>query len=280
MIKPKCSRCGGKEFTKKPDKPKENDMAEDNMELWNKVKQPPLKALKKIKGGRIGGMTDISPQWRYQIMTEMYGPIGIGWTYRTVRLWCEEGAKGEICAFSEIAMTVKVEGEWSMEIPGNGGSMLVANEAKGPHTSDEAYKMATTDALSVAMKQLGVAADIYLGNFDGSKYIVPATPTKPKKLVDPPDSRIKELGGMVKEMATRSMCANGAKLKNICGLETFKGVSSLTVDEIEPKIHAAYDVFLAENPKPFKIDCPEKMLPESMEDCDTCDKRKGCPAHE
>ena len=30
--------------------------------------------------------------------------------------------------------------------------------------------MATTDALSVAMKQLGVAADIYLGMWDGRSY--------------------------------------------------------------------------------------------------------------
>lgn len=31
--------------------------------------------------------------------------------------------------------------------------------------------MAMTDALSVAFKAVGVAADIYLGNYDGSKYL-------------------------------------------------------------------------------------------------------------
>ena len=39
--------------------------------------------------------------------------------------------------------------------------------------NDEALKMATTDALSVAMKQLGVAADVYMNNMDGSKYQKP-----------------------------------------------------------------------------------------------------------
>jgi len=64
--------------------------------------------------------------------------------------------------------------------------MLVENESKGPHTSDEAYKMALTDALSVAMKALGVAADIYLGMWDGSKFrdeppkaLKPPTPQQP-----------------------------------------------------------------------------------------------------
>ena len=45
-------------------------------------------------------------------------------------------------------------------MPGNGGSMLVENERPG-RTSDECYKMALTDAISVACKALGVGADVY-----------------------------------------------------------------------------------------------------------------------
>ena len=48
--------------------------------------------------------------------------------------------------------------------------MLIVSEKSGLRFNDEAKKMATTDALSVAMKQLGVGAEIYLGNWDGSKY--------------------------------------------------------------------------------------------------------------
>ena len=58
--------------------------------------------------------------------------------------------------------------------------MLIVNEKSGPHTSDEAFKMALTDALSVAMTRLGVASDIYMGNWTGSKYLTPA-PQKAKK---------------------------------------------------------------------------------------------------
>ncbi|MFB6349441.1 hypothetical protein ACFBZI_08410 [Moraxella sp. ZJ142] len=37
--------------------------------------------------------------------------------------------------------------------------------------------MAVTDALSVAFKAVGIAADIYFGNYDGSKYSKPPVET-------------------------------------------------------------------------------------------------------
>lgn len=142
----------------------------DNLKLWNAVKQPPATALKQIGGGRLKGMTDIKPQWRYLAMTEQFGPCGIGWKYTVERLWMEAGASEQIVAFANILLFVKIDGVWSDGIPGNGGSMFVAKESSGPHTSDEAYKMAITDACSTAMKLLGVAADVYMGSWTGSKF--------------------------------------------------------------------------------------------------------------
>ena len=162
---------------------------ENNMDIWNKVKTPPAAALKTITGGRLSGMTDIKPQWRYQVLTDVFGPCGVGWYYEISRRWLEEGSGNQIIAFVEINLYVKYpdeppEEEWSKPIPGTGGSMLVVNEKAGPHTSDEAYKMATTDALSVAAKMIGVAADIYSGGKGGSKYDNqerPPAPTSGKK---------------------------------------------------------------------------------------------------
>jgi len=138
------------------------------MEIWNKLKQPPKSALKQINGGRLKGMTDVNPQWRYQAMTETFGPCGQNWKYEIVKLWLEPAGE-QVCAFAQINLYVKGS-EWSEPIPGIGGSMMVAKEKHGPYVSDEAYKMAVTDALSVAMKMLGMAADIYAGRWDGSKY--------------------------------------------------------------------------------------------------------------
>lgn len=143
----------------------------EKMDIWNSLNRPPKSALKTIKGGRLSGMTDISPQWRYQAMTEQFGPIGTGWKFEIVKLWSEQGSGDQIFAFATINLSYKmISDEWSEPTPGIGGSMLVATEKSGLHSSDEAYKMAVTDALSVAMKALGVAADIYAGLWDGSKY--------------------------------------------------------------------------------------------------------------
>jgi len=140
--------------------------------LWDKLKRPPASALKAIGGGRLKGMTDISPQWRYQALTEALGPCGVGWKFTIDRLWNECGPDGIVFAFAQVSLFVNIDG-WSEGIPGVGGSMLVDKEKSGLHGSDEAFKMAVTDALSVAMKMIGVAADIYLGNWDGSKYKEP-----------------------------------------------------------------------------------------------------------
>ena len=142
----------------------------DKMKLWNSIKRPPPDVLRPIKAGRLKGKTDISPQWRYRAMTEQLGPCGIGWKYEIKRLWNEPGSEGQIFAFAEVLLYIKDGDQWSEGVPGIGGSMLIAKESAGLHSSDEGYKMAVTDALSVAMKMLGMAADIYEGLWDGSRY--------------------------------------------------------------------------------------------------------------
>ncbi len=142
---------------------------ENNIKLWDSVKRPPETALKKIQGGRLKGMTDISPMWRYRVLTEQLGPIGFGWKYEVVKTWTQQTGN-EVLAFADILLYVNNADRWSEPIPGNGGSKMVAQEKNGLHNSDECFKMAITDALSTAMKMIGVGADIYAGCFDGSKY--------------------------------------------------------------------------------------------------------------
>jgi len=142
----------------------------DNMELWNKVAKPPKDALKQIFGGRLKGMTDINPQWRLEALTEHFGQCGVGWYYTIDRLWMEPGSDEQIACFAIINLYTKVGEEWSQAISGIGGSAFVAKEKNGLHTSDECYKMAVTDAISVAAKALGLGAEIYAGRYDGSKY--------------------------------------------------------------------------------------------------------------
>jgi hypothetical protein len=94
-------------------------------------------------------------------------------------MWTEPAANNETMAFVNVSVYFNIGGEWSDAIPGNGGSTLVVNESKGLYNDDDEYKKATTDALSTAMKMLGVAADIYMGLWDGAKYSTPAVDVQP-----------------------------------------------------------------------------------------------------
>lgn len=142
-----------------------------NLDLYNRVRIVPEEAKKPIKGGRLNGMTDINPMWRIKVLTSEYGPCGIGWFYKPVKKWTEQ-AGGETVAFVDIELFIKVDGEWSQPICGTGGSKLSQNERNGLFVSDECYKMATTDAISVACKQLGIGSDVYFGA-DRTKYDSP-----------------------------------------------------------------------------------------------------------
>lgn len=134
----------------------------ENMDIYTAGRCVPKEAQKTIKGGRINGFTDINPMWRIQTLTELFGPCGIGWYYTIDREWLEGNeSTGEVAAFVRISLYVKADGEWSKPIVGVGGSMFAASESKGIRVSDECYKMAQTDALSVACKNLGIGADIY-----------------------------------------------------------------------------------------------------------------------
>lgn len=139
------------------------------MNLYNAVRAVPQEAKKQITGGRLKGMTDINPMWRIKSLTEQFGPCGTGWKYVIKDKILEHGANGEIAAFVDIDLYYKDGEQWSDPVPGTGGSMFVSKERSGMYTSDECFKMALTDAISVACKALGFGADVYWES-DRSKY--------------------------------------------------------------------------------------------------------------
>lgn len=144
----------------------------DNLTIYNEVRNVPDSAKRRIEAGRLKGKTDINPMWRIKALTEKFGPCGFGWKYVITDKRLEQGANGEIAAFLDIDLFVKADGVWSDAIPGTGGSAFVAKEKNGPYTSDECFKMALTDAISVACKALGFGADVYW-EADRSKYDKP-----------------------------------------------------------------------------------------------------------
>ena len=147
---------------------------EKNMKIYEAGRSVPKEAQKEFNNGRFSG-TDINPMWRIKKLTEIFGPAGVGWYVGDVNERAEE--HGDVTmAIVNLNLYVKISNdEWSKPIYGTGGNVLLQ---KGK-PSDEGYKMAYTDALSVACKALGIGADIYFQK-DATKYTAKQTATEPE----------------------------------------------------------------------------------------------------
>jgi hypothetical protein len=135
----------------------------ENLKIYEAGRSVPQEAQKQFNNGRFSG-TDINPMWRIKKLTELFGPAGIGWYYKILSERAET-VGDTVMAIVDLELYIKYNNEWSMPIYGTGGNVLLA---KG-RASDEGYKMALTDALSVACKALGIGADIYYSK-DKTKY--------------------------------------------------------------------------------------------------------------
>lgn len=143
----------------------------ENLAIYNKYRQVPAEALKPFDNGNFKG-TDINSMWRVKCLTEQFGVVGHGWTTRVLRTWLETCEyTNEVYAFAEIEMKVKVDGEWGEPFTATGGNKFCTYVKSKDYYkgSDEAFKMAITDAFGVACKYLGIGADVYWQN-DKSKY--------------------------------------------------------------------------------------------------------------
>lgn len=163
----------------------------DNMKLYNKARSVPAEAKKAITAGRLKGMTDVNPMYRIKRLTEMFGPCGIGWWYEiTDKQIIYDELSNQKAAFVDILLYfVDPEtGAISHGIPGTGGAAFVAQERNGAYLSDECFKMALTDALSVACKALGIAADVYWDK-DRTKYTTDVMPPEDPRQGQQQDNR-------------------------------------------------------------------------------------------
>lgn len=144
----------------------------ENLKFYEAGAEVPANAKKAITGGDLNGKTDINPMWRIKKLTEMFGPVGLGWKIAVERLWLEDKLGDEVIANAAITLQVKyngIDGEWSDSIPGVGGNKALKKDKRGEVCNDEAYKMALTDAISVACKLIGIGANVYWEK-DATKY--------------------------------------------------------------------------------------------------------------
>lgn len=161
---------------------------EVNTRIWDLLgKTDPTHTKKFTRSGGFKG-TAIKPMWSNLRMTEVFGPCGLGWgqtepQFQTVQ------AEGEILVYCTVGMWYMDNGNKCGPVYGVGGDKALTqifekdrdgnkskDEATGrfktyPQSDDEAFKKAYTDALSNAMKFIGIAADVHMGRFDDNKYV-------------------------------------------------------------------------------------------------------------
>lgn len=132
----------------------------ENLDLYNRFAQPPENALKPFSNGKFSG-TDINPMWRIKALTEAFGACGKGWYTEIKRMWREDTEDGSATVYCHLELYYKTADGWSAPVTGIGGNTLMRKTKNGGSTTDEAYKMAYTDAVGIACKALGIGANIW-----------------------------------------------------------------------------------------------------------------------
>lgn len=135
----------------------------DNLDLWNSLRRTDPRATKPFDRGTFKG-TQIDPYFRYQLMTEVFGPCGKGWGYELTDPIIADGLVFIGAKVWYIDQETREKLWSSMQY---GGDALTKGKGR---VNDEAMKMAVTDAVGKALSLLGLGADVYMGQFDDSKY--------------------------------------------------------------------------------------------------------------
>ena len=138
-----------------------------NTELWDKLCRVPAEHLKSFS--RAGGFkgTAIKPMWSFHKMTEQFGSVGLGWGVNQPSFQVVP-AGDEILVYCTVSVW---HGNAANTVFGVGGDKVRVVQSSGPRNDDEAFKKAYTDALTNALKLLGVGADVHMGLWDGNKYV-------------------------------------------------------------------------------------------------------------
>lgn len=150
-------------------------MSADNLAIWSSLAKTDPSQTKQFK--RAGGFsgTAVKPIWCIKRMTEQFGPCGTGWGVSEPSFQVVPGHNSEVLVYCYLSI-------WygdGKTVFGVGGDKVITyikaneqyNRPERWENDDEAFKKAFTDAMTNAMKLIGMAADIHMGLFDDNKYV-------------------------------------------------------------------------------------------------------------
>lgn len=140
-----------------------------NLDIWNKHRTIPTDQAKPITGKEYSG-TSPKPHYIIWCLTDMFGPLGKGFGWNVLA--------DEFTLLGDTHLHwCRIRFWWRdsdgvHECEQYGQTKAAYTTSGGKHRVDEdAPKKSLTDAVVKAASQLGVAADIFLGRWDDSKYL-------------------------------------------------------------------------------------------------------------
>ena len=153
-----------------------------NLFLWEQVETTDPEFTTKVN--QRGGFTAIGAQYQIKNATEVFGPFGHGFgvkdesytpilndtliVYNSTFYYKYKDESGDVAGEFPISSSIKV--------------------MMGSKLDDDCIKKVQTDAITKGLSRLGFNADVFMGRFDGNKY-VDATGGAPSIKVNYPESQ-------------------------------------------------------------------------------------------
>lgn len=160
------------------------------LDLWNRLEFTDKDYTKKVDRGGFSG-TAVDPVYNLKRVTQELGPVGFAWGWKVLNERLDIFGTGDD-AVTMHSLTVRAwfaQEDGSVREVDHIGHTKVSYRTRGQNArwivDEEFGKKSLTDALSKIMMSLGASADIWLGRFDGNKYVPPQNDDEPAKVAKP-----------------------------------------------------------------------------------------------
>lgn len=138
----------------------------DNLHHWNKFADIDPAFTKPIMGKAYKG-TSPNPQYVIRCLTELFGPVGVGFGWRVL-------AEDFTPLAEEVLHWCRIE-FWHTDrantYEGYGQTKAVMKTKNGMMVDEDAPKKSLTDAIIKSASHVGIAANIFLGRWDDQKHV-------------------------------------------------------------------------------------------------------------
>lgn len=149
-------------------------------DLWKQLEVTDDRMTKRFDKGNFKG-TAVDAVYNLWRVTQALGPVGFAWGWEVISQQLEHFGAGTDNPSSIHTAVVRA---WFRQEDGSvrtvdhiGQTIAARMVGQGPNrrysVDDEYAKKSVTDALSKIMLSLGASADIWMGRFDGNKYVDP-----------------------------------------------------------------------------------------------------------